>query len=368
MSGISPETVTDRRQGDHEELHLLDIRPSEAFEDWHIPGSENVPVGGHLKSNVSAAKSVFEELPADKEIVTVCAKGKLSQRATGVLREMGYDAKTLEGGLRGWSRVHRDAAFGLDIQGNLYQIARPGTGCLSYLLISEGEALVIDPSQYLAAYESRIEDAGAELTGVLETHAHADHVSGARRLAEQYDVPHYLHEADHGAIKNASGIGEDDEVTVGAVRVRVLHTPGHTPGSVTYAIDDVALLTGDTLFLESVGRPDLGSASGEELRERAETLHESLQRLREYPEDVIVGPGHDPGAPEPPVEATLATIAERNARFTADADSFVQAMTADPPAAPPNHDRIKRINTGHESVDADQARELELGPNRCAAE
>jgi glyoxylase-like metal-dependent hydrolase (beta-lactamase superfamily II) len=160
-------------------------------------------------------------------------------------------------------------------------------------------------------------------------------------------------------------------VAVGGVDIEVIHTPGHSEGSVSFDIEGAALLTGDTLFHESVGRVELGVEAGIEdsdVEGNAATLYESLQRLLERPDDALVLPSHDPGSPEPPVTATLAAVKDRNQDLQRDREDFVETLASDVPDHPPNFERVKRTNVGEESVPADELADLEMGPNNCAAE
>ncbi|MDY6765513.1 MAG: MBL fold metallo-hydrolase [Halobacteria archaeon] len=370
MTEITPEKLSDRLEEDEEDLVVLDIRHSEDYEEWHIPGSTNIDVYDELKNGSEGVEDDLSTLPEDKEIVTVCAAGVVSSTATDVLREMGYEARTLIDGMKGWTRVHRHAPVEADIDGTLVQVTRPGKGCMSHVVISDDQAAVFDPSHYAEKYEAILEEHGAELTAVVDTHAHADHVSGGRLLAETYDVPYYLHPDD------ASDIGftpiEDGQVlAVGGVDVEVVHTPGHSPGSVSFDIGGEALITGDTLFHESVGRVELGVEAGLEdtdVEENAATLYESLSRLLDYDGDTLVLPAHDPGSPDPPVTARLDEVIERNPDLTKSRDEFVESLSTDIPEHPPNFQRVKRVNVGAEDVADDELSDLEGGPNRCAAE
>jgi glyoxylase-like metal-dependent hydrolase (beta-lactamase superfamily II) len=369
MSQISPEAVAERLERDDEDLLLLDIRPADWFEGWHIPGSEHIDVYDELKSDPQSATGVLSTLPHDREIVTVCGVGNISQIATDVLREMGYDAKTLTDGMAGWSRVHRSAIVPVDIDGTLVQVARPGKGCLSYVLVSDGEAAVFDPSQYVDEYEAILDPYDADIVGIFDTHAHADHISGGMKLAEQHDVPYHLHSKDALQI-DVTPLEDEQTISAGNVDVGVIHTPGHSEGSVSFDAGGEALLTGDTLFHESVGRVELGVTAGIEdadVEGNAATLYESLQRLRDRPADTIVLPAHDPGSPEPPVTARLDEVVEQNPDLDRDREAFVETLASDIPDHPPNFERVKRTNVGQESVPDEELSDLELGPNRCAA-
>jgi glyoxylase-like metal-dependent hydrolase (beta-lactamase superfamily II)/rhodanese-related sulfurtransferase len=366
MPTITPDELSERLDEGADDILLLDIRHADAFEEWHIPGSTNIDIYDALTADPETTTDTLQQLPQNKEIVTVCGVGEVSDIATDVLQDMGYEAKTLVDGMSGWSRVHLVAPVPVGT-GQLLQVARPGTGCLSYVLISAGEAAVIDPSQYTETYEHLVDAHDATLTAVLETHAHADHISGARTLADTHTVPYYLHPADAGDLTKLTTLEDGQHITIGAVTIEVIHTSGHTAGSVTFDIGGEGLLTGDTLFLDSVGRPDLEGGDETAIRDRAKILHESLQHLLDRPDDAFVLPAHDPGSPKPPTTAPLTDVRERNELLATTPEDFIEAITANIPETPPNHEQIKRVNVGKESVAADEAQELELGPNQCAA-
>lgn len=370
MSAITPEELSDRLLRNDDGLLVLDIRHEGEFADWHIPGSRNVDVYDELKSGSRQAREALGELPSDREIATVCAVGGVSQTATEVLRDLGYEAKTLVDGMEGWSRVHRHSEVDVDIDGTLVQVARPGKGCLSYLLISDEEAVVFDPSQYVEAYERVLAEYDATLVGVFDTHAHADHVSGGRTLADRHDVQYHLHPADAIAV-DAASLADGQVITVGDVDIEVIHTPGHSPGGVTFDVTGEALLTGDTLFHESVGRVELGVEAGiedTEVEENAASLYKSLQRIRDRAGDPLVLPAHDPGSPNPPVAVRMSTVVESNDDLNLSRQEFIDTLSSAIPDHPPNFQRVKRVNVGTEKVADEELAALEFGPNRCAAE
>jgi glyoxylase-like metal-dependent hydrolase (beta-lactamase superfamily II) len=370
MGEIQPDDLSARLERGDGDLLVVDIRHPDEFAEWHVPGSENVDVYDELRDDPDAAARRLDALPEDPEIVTVCAAGKLSQRATETLESLGYDAATLVDGMAGWSRVHRTAPIDADLDGTLVQVARPGTGCLSHVLVSDGEAAVFDPSSHLDEYDAVLDEYDAALAGVFDTHAHADHVSGGRALADRHDVPYHLHPADAEAV-DAEPLADGQVVAVGDVDVEVIHTPGHSPGSVTVALEDEALLTGDTLFHDSVGRVELGVEAGLEETDAAENaaaLYEALQRLREREGDPLVLPAHDPGSPDPPVAARMSEVETRNSGLGRGREEFVTELANDVPEHPPNFERIKRVNVGAAELEDGERSSLELGPNRCAAE
>jgi glyoxylase-like metal-dependent hydrolase (beta-lactamase superfamily II)/rhodanese-related sulfurtransferase len=174
-----------------------------------------------------------------------------------------------------------------------HQFVDDDLGCGSYLVgdTDSFEAAVVDPAFAIDPYLDEAHRSGIRIVRVLETHTHADHLSGHGRLALENGVPVSIHAAA-GAEYPHDEIADGDVVRVGNVAIRVLHTPGHRPEHCAFLVDERILLTGDSLFVGDAARPDLAV----EAREGAEGLFESLQRLRELPEAVEMYPGHVAGS------------------------------------------------------------------------
>jgi hydroxyacylglutathione hydrolase len=173
------------------------------------------------------------------------------------------------------------------------QFVNEDLGCASYLIgdAEAGVAVVVDPPFAIEELVAAARDEGVHIERVLETHTHADHVSGHGRFALEQNVPvsvHPLAEVDFDSQPFADG----DVIEVGTVQIRVLHTPGHRPEHCSFVIDDRIVLTGDSLFVGDAARPDLAVAA----REGAEDLHASLSRLAGLPAEVEVYPGHVAGS------------------------------------------------------------------------
>jgi glyoxylase-like metal-dependent hydrolase (beta-lactamase superfamily II) len=186
---------------------------------------------------------------------------------------------------------------------------------LAYLVGSRSarEALVVDPAWSVDALLDRAEADGMKVVGALITHYHQDHVGGSifgmeiegvARLLERAPVPLHVNEREAEGTKRITGASESDlvrhgagdEIALGGIRVRLLHTPGHTPGSQCFLVEEAGqagrLVSGDTLFLDSCGRVDLPGSSPED-------MYHSLNRtLRELPDETVLYPGHL-YAPEP---------------------------------------------------------------------
>lgn len=357
-------------EDDEEELFILDVRNEDDYEEWQINGSTNIPIYDELlEHDYSTLEEHLDDLPADTEIAVVCVAGITSARAAEFLRDHGFDATSIDDGMNGWGRVHRQ----YDVQGleGIVQIVRPGTGCVSYLAHDGAEAIVVDPSQYLDSYLDAAEERDLEIVGVADTHAHADHVSGARRLAGELDVPYYLHGADTGVLERVTTFEDGESIAVGERDLDVFHTPGHTPGSVSFRFGD-ALISGDTLFLRSVGRPDLEDSSEDAVRTAASQLFDSIERLTDLDDDITVLPGHFSDETVYPLATELGDLREETTNellgyvAEGDEDAFVETIVDSLAEEPANYNEIKQINWGKEQPGSD-VESLELGPNNCAA-
>ena len=345
---------------------VLDVRPAAERVEWSIPGSVHADVYNALRRGDPNALADFRPTNGGP-IVTVCAAGKTSMLAAQRLRARGLDAVSLEGGMRAWSLAWNTAE--LPCSGStarIVQLRRTGKGCLSYLIGSNGDAAVIDTSLDPQVYRKLANEHGWHIGSVIETHVHADHLSRARALAADTGAKLFLPTTDRASFEYAP-LKDGDTVRVGSARFRAVHTPGHTPESTCYLLDEQALFTGDTLFLAAVGRPDL-EATAEQSRRRAHLLHASLQRLVALPPETLVLPAHtsDPVAFDgQAISATLGQIRERLPLLRETADKFVDHVLARIPPTPPNHHRIVAFNEAGTFPDGDPT-ELEAGANRCA--
>jgi glyoxylase-like metal-dependent hydrolase (beta-lactamase superfamily II)/rhodanese-related sulfurtransferase len=294
-----------------EPVTVVDIRKGKDRAEWSIPGSVHFDVYDALNAGDERGMEGLE-VPEDAPVVTVCGRGRTSALAAELLRRRGHEVFSLEGGIRAWSLAWNTAEVPVPDSGaEVVQVRRTGKGCLSYIVGSAGEAAVIDASLDPEVYLGLVEGRGWKITHVLDTHVHADHLSRSRRLAELAEAT--LHMPAGSLVSYPfSALEDGDALEVGTARIEAPGTPGHTPESTSYFLDGRALFTGDTLFLESVGRPDLG-ASQEEAESKARTLHVSLRRLLDLDPRTLVLPGHT-SEPIPfdgePICAPLAQVRE----------------------------------------------------------
>ena len=346
-------------------ITVLDVRPAAEHAEWCIPGSVHADAYDALRRGDPTALADFHP-PNRARVVTVCAAGKTSMLAAERLRARGLDAVSLEGGMRAWSLAWNTAEVPCPgSTARIVQLRRTGKGCLSYLIGSNGDAIVVDASLELQIYHRVAGEHGWRIRSVLETHVHADHLSRARALAVDTGARLCLPTTDRVSFAYEP-VKDGDIVRVGSARLQALHTPGHTPESTSYLLDDRALFTGDTLFLAAVGRPDL-EASAEQAHRRARMLHASLQRLVALPADTVVLAAHT-SAPVAfdgrPISATRRQVQEQTSLLGETEETFVTQILTRLPPTPPNHRRIVALNeTG---ALPDDPTELEAGANRCA--
>jgi glyoxylase-like metal-dependent hydrolase (beta-lactamase superfamily II) len=348
------------RLGSERPPFVLDVRSPEEHRDWSIPTSVNIPV--------TELASRLAELPEDTELVVHCAAGGRSAQAAALLVEAGYDVAELAGGMGSWAQVYDTAELTVG-DATVVQVRRRAKGCLSYVVGAGDTAFVVDPSADVGIYERVAAERGWRIRRVFDTHLHADHLSGARQLAGRTGASIHLNPADTFHF-DYEPLGDGDEFTLPggtAFGVSVVHTPGHTQGSTIFRVGDGALLTGDTLFVDGVGRPDLA----ERAEEFARNLHRSLtQRVLPTGEATIVLPSHYGDTvevrPGEPVGATIGELVERLAPLRYDEPEFVRWAADAASDRPPNYVEIIKANMGRPEVGYEELRRLELGPNRCS--
>lgn len=366
---------------DGDAMVVIDTRPEESYEAWHVPGAVNVPIGV-AESLDDAQRAEIQGLAAGRPIRTICGKGASSTVLAAELDANGFeDVAVVKGGMRDWNELYEQATVETDSTISITQFQRRGKGCLSYLLVAPeaGEAAVVDPARQVEQYVVAAAEHDAQITHVLDTHIHADHISGGRELADRLGVPYHLGaRAEERDVSFAFYPVEDgDAIRLGGTEITVLEAPGHTSELVAYRVGDDAVCTGDALFLDSVGRTELEFGE-EDARKGAEmaydTLHDTLLSL---PDDITVLPGHvtithdgrfEPGEPGEPVAASLATVRENLDLAGLDEDEFVDRLVEGDQEKPANYETVIAINTGREAPDGEMdATELETGANNCSA-
>lgn len=373
---ISSEVLLHRME-EGEVFQVMDVRAPERLAQGRL---DRVPP--ELYQNVRGSELIQihdlgdtglePELPA----VVVCGHGKDSRVLAAHLARLGVTAFSLDGGLAGWMKVIAprtlDPPEGLD---HFIQFDRVGKGCLGYLLVSQGEAVAVDPPLHFRKFEEALETLEARLVAVADTHVHADYVSGAVPMSRKFGIPYFLHPADAfypydgtpGRI-DFEPLSDGGRISFGETALQVLHTPGHTEGSVTLLVEDRVALTGDFLFVESIGRPDLGGME----EEWAKQLWDSMVRvIRRWSDGMAVYPAHYASERErqmgQAVGAPFGRILRENEILQIqDPEVFLRAILARKAPFPEAYRKMKALNLGLTPLREAEVEVLELGRNECA--
>ncbi len=386
---ITPGQLDQLLNGDRK-LFIVDVRNNEEFQQRRIEG-RGLPDPIHVQyfelmdadeEDLAAPVAAYAEahwkglIPSDSLLICVCGKGDTSDFVAEGLRRIGYDAVNLAGGMAAWGDYYAIRLALETDEVTIHQVIRPARGCLSYIVSSGGEAVVIDPLRHIEHYTDFARQHQVRIIAVIDTHGHADHISGAAKLAELLGVPYYMHPYDAihpidilPATISFRWLEDGFELPVGATAVRAIHTPGHTLGNMVLIAAGRYMFSGDTTFIESIARPDLGGR-GEGW---AGLHHDSLARILELPDTTEVFPGHysrpDEATAGNLFRATLGELRRSNEGLEMvghGRDEFVRYILSDLPKFPDEYVDIKRVNAGLMFPDEQKASELELGRNLCA--
>jgi glyoxylase-like metal-dependent hydrolase (beta-lactamase superfamily II) len=362
-----------------ENVLLLDVRNDDEFEGWKIEARRPVEtVHVPYFDFIEDAEASIAKVPKDRDVVVLCAQGGSSEMVAGLLQEAGIPSANIKGGMIAYGVYLEPVRVPLPAEAagrfELWQVNRRGKACLSYVVVSGGEGVVVDPSRHVAWYRGFVAERGARIIRVLDTHVHADHVSGAPALARELRVPYFVAAGEGFELNQpVTPLADGDTIRLGgergvSIEMRVLSTPGHTPGSTSFLVDGRYLLTGDTLFVASVGRPDLGG----HVVEWGHALYDSLKRrLADLPGETRVLPAHYGGIGEISVEGVVwgrladlrRTVPEMQLATAREFVEAVRGAVKDPPKA---YAEIIRVNLGA-TASEEKITEWELGKNQCAA-
>ncbi len=346
---------------------IFDLRNSDDFKDWHIEGRKEIEILNIPQEDfVGEEERHLSRFPKGRPIVTFCAHGDAAQYSAEWLRKHGFDAMALEGGMDRWSEYYEHKL--VSKKPEVYQIYRVAKGCISYLALSGEYAVVIDAPRHVRAVLDIADNLKKKIVHVLDTHLHADHISGGREIARLTGAAYHIHPFDvQGASYAFTPLIDKNRIPFGTSVIETVHSPGHTPGSTSFLLDNMLLFTGDIIMKESIGRPDLGGMSEQWAMELYDTLFKRYARLSD---DVVLLPSHSTGIREQNA-AGVVKLPLGQARKASDLyqlkslSDFLSRVRSSLPENPVRYQDIRKVNLGILAAEEAKQKELEIGKNLC---
>ncbi len=357
------------------EFLLLDVRVNEEFDRFKVEGPflsdmVNVPYVEFVEYEEESVARV----PAAEKVRIVCAKEGSARYVGEILVNHGFkDVRYLEGGIKTWGNMLAPKRVADNETYRFYQFIRPGKASCSYGLISNDEMVLFDPSRNVNFYQNFAEKNGARIVKSFETHLQADYISGSKQIAAESGAQILGHENDFKDATFKYQKIDDDQVyafSKGGPEIRALHMPGHTPGSTSYLIDNQYLITGDTVFILSIGRPDLGGKAEEWSKMLYRTLNDKIAKLDD---DLLILPGHymdwKEANPQQIFSDALGSIKNKNSDIysISTESAFIEFIKGNMRPQPEVYADIRKVNAGLLEVDAEEQEIMDLGKNECAA-
>jgi len=372
IQGMSAEALT-KKLLNGEPVFILDVRNESDFDQWKIEGKHARVINTPYFELIDGVEAIIDQIPDDQPVLVVCAKEGSSVFVAEQLAEQGKtNIFYLIGGMKSWNEHLEPVKIGdLKDGGAIYQFIRIGKGCLSYMVISNGEAAVIDAVRMTDVFIDFAKDIDAVIKHTIDTHLHADHISGGRQLADQTAAAYWLPPKDAAEVQfDYEKLEEGSRIVIGRTEINIqpVYSPGHTIGSTSLIIDNQYLLSGDILFVKSVGRPDLAGKAEDWVADLRTTLYE---RYRQLSDDLIVLPAHFGSVAElgdrGQVSARLGDLYMHNSGLNIqDESEFRRTVTDHLPPQPNAYQEIRQVNMGKMHPTEEEQREMETGPNRCA--
>ncbi|MDW7773995.1 MAG: MBL fold metallo-hydrolase [Desulfobulbaceae bacterium] len=357
-----------------EDIVVVDVRNKKEYAKFRVEGPFpfkmfNIPYFDFMEFEEES----MARLPRGSRIRVVCAKEASAKYVADIIYKNGFDdVGYLRGGINTWGNllVPRLAEAGNGYE--IYQFIRPGKASCSYGLLAGGEIMLFDPSRNIDFYLDFAARKNCTIIKSFETHLQADYIAGSRVLSEKTGARFLANEADFsGARINYTKLenGGTYSFSKSGPQVRAMFTPGHTPGSTSFFIDDKYMVSGDTVFIQSVGRPDLGGKAVE----WAKMLYATMNRIKKLDKGLIVLPGHfidwDEADSGLVFKCTLGDAIARNRAIydlQTEAD-FIAFIESNMRPQPEEYARIRLVNANLEEVNEEEQNILDIGKNECAA-
>ncbi len=328
------------------------------------------------RCSTSPITSLWESaarLPRDGKIRIVCAQENSAKYVADILDKQGFkDVGYLSDGIKTWGNLLVPKLVNPGMEYELYQFIRPGKASCSYGLCSNNEIMLFDPSRAIEFYQEFAKEKGCTIIKTFETHLQADYIAGSRGIAAATGAEFFANDGDFKTSKNTYTSLIDGEIqgfNQEGPEVKVLFTPGHTPGSTSYIIDDIFMISGDMVFIRSIGRPDLGGKAVE----WAGMLFDSMQMIKQLDDNLIVLPAHfidwDEANEDLIFALPLVEVKKQNKSIYAidNLDAFNTFIQDNIRPQPEEYALIRLVNANLEQYDGERQEELDLGKNECAA-
>jgi glyoxylase-like metal-dependent hydrolase (beta-lactamase superfamily II)/rhodanese-related sulfurtransferase len=357
---------------------LLDVRNDVEFGRFKVEGPfpfemVNVPYMEFIEHEEESVAKV----PRGRKIRIVCAKEGSAKFVGEILNAHDFDdVHYLTKGIKSWGNLLTPVKLSKNGGYDLYQFRRPGKASCSYALVYNKEMMLFDPAKNISAYQLLANQLDCAITHTFETHLQADYISGSQALNQIVGAAIYAPEPDFKTAKFFYTHTQDGQLypfsdnSNGMPEVRSMHTPGHTPGSTCYLIDNKYLITGDTVFIYSIGRPDLGGMAEEWSAMLFKTM---TDKILSWDDNTLILPGHYMSWEEADDElrfmASLGKIKSINDHiYSIDNQAeFYQFIKSNIRPQPEEYAKIREINAGLVEVDEEQQDVMDLGKNECAA-
>ncbi len=357
-----------------DDLLILDVRNDKDFKRFHVEGPHalnllNISYYDFMEDE----EEIVAQVPQNKSIRIVCAQEGSAKYVAEILTAHGFeDVGYLSGGIKTWGNLLVPEIICEEDNFELYQFIRPGKASCSYGLIQADEIMLFDPSRNLDFYLNFAKSKDCRIIKTFETHLQADYIAGSRMISTMTGAQFLTNEQDFNGSKiiyTPLRDGENISFPRGEPIIKVLFTPGHTPGSTSFIIADKYIISGDTIFIKSIGRPDLGGKADE----WSKLLFKSIEKIKTMPEELLVLPGHFSQWNEANKKlnfcSSLGAVKKDNQEIfsiTNDSD-FTLFIKKNMREQPPEYADIRLVNANLKTLDEPQQEILDLGKNECAA-
>ncbi len=359
---------------DKEDILVLDVRNEKDFKRFQVESPYpfdmlNVSYYDFMEIEDECVAKV----PRGRAVRIVCAQEGSAKYVGEILVKHGFDdVGYLTGGIKTWGNLLVPKVVKESDAYSLYQFIRPGKASCSYGLLSGKEMMIFDPSRNSDFYLNFAGSKGCKIIKTFETHLQADYISGSRVIADKTGAEFFGGSDFEGTNAGCTPLVDRDihRFSEGDTEVTVIFTPGHTPGSSCFMVNKEYLISGDMIFIDSLGRPDLGGQAVD----WAVLLYNSMLMIKkELADDLLILPGHYMDWQEATDDLLFlmdfGTIKKRNESVynIASKEEFLEYIKTNMRQQPAEYALIRLANGNMEQYDEEKEEELDLGKNECAA-